>query len=354
MINQNGIIFGGASQVNVGSLIASSAGITDAQFLAKGIYSTQSGSNYLPSFNGAGGKIVVENGALITTRAPASVTSGGGFVALLGTRREQCRHHHAPRRQAAAGGRRRLRPASRGYGTTFNQASTTRGSEVRVAVRHRQRERRCQQLRADLCAAGRHHAGRQKPCPGRPADVHHLGEPARHHPSAELGNRTRSVAVTLTQNSIALILPELESTDTALNSQRDALVAASGVNILAIGQFNNLSTLSDRKDRSRVEIVTGGVVDFQSGSLTMAQGGQVAVSAGKRVFTRARIERSMSPAPMRTVLAMSANAIKVNIQGNELRDSPQNRDSGTLFNANVWIDPRSLILVPAGTGGYAS
>ncbi|MDW4662895.1 filamentous hemagglutinin N-terminal domain-containing protein, partial [Escherichia coli] len=33
VINQNGIIFGGASQVNVVSLIASSAGITDTQFL---------------------------------------------------------------------------------------------------------------------------------------------------------------------------------------------------------------------------------------------------------------------------------------------------------------------------------
>src|ERR1700744_1283612 len=85
VINQNGIIFGGANQINVGSLIASTAGITDQQFLTNGIYSTQSGSTYLPSFTGAGGKIIVESGALITTAAPASVTSGGGFVLLMGT-----------------------------------------------------------------------------------------------------------------------------------------------------------------------------------------------------------------------------------------------------------------------------
>ncbi|MCZ3030530.1 hypothetical protein NYY88_19680, partial [Acinetobacter baumannii] len=43
-----------------------------------------------------------------------------------------------------------------------------------------------------------------------------------------------------------------------------------------------------------------------------------------------------------------------NVQGNELRDSPQNRDSGTLLNSNMWIDARDLTLVPAGTGGYAT
>src|SRR5262249_30997215 len=85
VINQNGIIFGGASQINVGALIASSANVTDQQFLANGIYSTQSGGTYVPSFTGATGKIVVESGALINTNAPSSVTSGGGFVLLMGS-----------------------------------------------------------------------------------------------------------------------------------------------------------------------------------------------------------------------------------------------------------------------------
>ena len=39
----------------------------------------------------------------------------------------------------------------------------------------------------------------------------------------------------------------------------------------------------------------------------------------------------MSPA-YATPLPMSANQIQVNVQGNELRDSPQNRDSGVLTN----------------------
>ncbi|HXH42639.1 MAG TPA: filamentous hemagglutinin N-terminal domain-containing protein, partial [Bradyrhizobium sp.] len=85
VVNQSGIIFGGASQVNVGSLIASTAAITDAQFKTNGIYSAQNGGAYVPSFTGAGGKVTVERGAQIATSAPKSVTSGGGFVMLLGT-----------------------------------------------------------------------------------------------------------------------------------------------------------------------------------------------------------------------------------------------------------------------------
>jgi hypothetical protein len=59
VINQNGIIFGGASQINVGSLIASSAGITDPVPDQRHLFDPERGS-YLPSFTGAGGKIIVE------------------------------------------------------------------------------------------------------------------------------------------------------------------------------------------------------------------------------------------------------------------------------------------------------
>ena len=39
----------------------------------------------MPSFTGAGGKVVVEAGAQIETAAPTTVTAGGGFVLLMGT-----------------------------------------------------------------------------------------------------------------------------------------------------------------------------------------------------------------------------------------------------------------------------
>ncbi len=87
--------------------------------------------------------------------------------------------------------------------------------------------------------------------------------------------------------------------------------------------------------------------------MTQAQGGQVAVSAGARVLTETGATIDVS-GTTGTILAMSANNIEVNVQGNELRDSPANRDSGNLLNSNIWIDARDLTFVPAGTGGDAN
>lgn len=95
VINQNGIVFGGASQVNVGALVASTVGLTDAQFRA-GIVKTSAtdfnaatsvytlGAPVFTTASGTAGDVVVEAGAVIQTPVPASVTSGGGFVYLFG------------------------------------------------------------------------------------------------------------------------------------------------------------------------------------------------------------------------------------------------------------------------------
>ncbi|HEX7923095.1 MAG TPA: filamentous hemagglutinin N-terminal domain-containing protein, partial [Bradyrhizobium sp.] len=356
VINQNGIIFGGASQINVGSLVASTAGITDQKFLASGLYSTQSGTAYVPSFSGAGGKIVVETGALITTSAPTSVTSGGGFVALLGSGVDNAGSISTPRGQAllAAGDDFILRP---GLGTTANQVSTTRGNEVVPVIRAGSASGAVGNTglvlaqQGDITLAG--HAITQNGVLVSTTSVNQRGTIHLLNSASDAGG-----TVTLMAGSLTTVLPELDSADTALNSQRDALIADSATqNVVRatqnLGQFDNLSRLADREDRSRVEIVSGGLVDFKNGSLTLAPGGQVAVSAGKRVFTETGAVIDVSGV-RDVMLPMSANAIKVNIQGNELRDSPQNRDGRALVNKNVWIDARDLTLVPAGIGGYAS
>ncbi|WP_229183267.1 filamentous haemagglutinin family protein [Bradyrhizobium oropedii] len=361
VINQNGIIFGGASQINVGSLIASTANITDSQFLANGLYSTQNGNAYLPSFTGAGGKIVVENGALITTSAPSSVTAGGGFVLLMGTEVDNAGAITTPKGQTqfAAGDDFILRA---GYGTSVNQNSTTRGNEIAPLLRSGSSSGTVTNTglvlaqQGDITLAG--HAVTQD---GILVSTTSVNQRGTIHLLNSASDTTGSV--TLTGNGISLILPEtnaaaalvsgIDPNATAFNSQRDALIASAKPNLLATGQFDNLSTLPDRPDQSRVEIVTGGTIDFRNGSLTMAQGGQVTASAGKRVFAENGSVIDVS-GTTGTVLPVSANAIKVNVQGNELRDSPQNRDSGTLLNSNMWIDARDLTLVPAGTGGYAT
>lgn len=361
VINQNGIIFGGASQINVGSLIASSANIADSQFLASGIYSTQSGTNYLPSFTGAGGKIVVESGALITTNAPSSVTAGGGFVLLMGTEVDNAGAITTPKGQTqfAAGDDFILRA---GYGTNTNQNSTTRGNEIAPVLYPGSGSGTVTNTglvlaqQGDITLAG--HAVTQD---GILLSTTSVNQRGAIHLLNSASDATGSI--TLTNNGISLILPEtdaavalvsgIDPTATAFNSQRDALIASAKPNLLAIGQFDNLSTLSDRPDQSRIEIVTGGTIDFRNGSLTMAQGGQVTAVAGKRVFAENGSVIDVS-GTTGTLLPVSANSINVNVQGNELRDSPQNRDGGALLNSNMWIDARDLTLVPAGTGGYAT
>ncbi|WP_415914844.1 filamentous haemagglutinin family protein [Rhodopseudomonas palustris] len=354
VINQNGILFGGSSQVNVGALVASAAKITDEQFRNRGLYSAQTGGSYLPSFTDAGGKVIVEAGARIATHAPKSVTAGGGFVMLLGQEVKNAGQVLLPKGQAllAAGDDFVLR---RGYGTDGNQASTTQGSEIAPIIRAGSLSGSVTNnglifsQQGDITLAGRtiaQHGVLVSTTSVNTRGTIHL-----------LNSATDGLgSVTLGASSLTDILPELDSSETALNAQRDALIKASGeVAHLPVrsAPFDNLSLLSDRLDQSRIEIVTGGNVLFKSGSLTIAQGGQVAVSAGQRIFTESGSTIDVSGV-RGVLLPVTANNIKVNIQGNELRDSPVNRDSTYLKNANVWIDLRDLVLVPKETGGYAS
>lgn len=103
VINQNGIIFGGASQVNVHTLVASSLPINtslisngllnnpDAQFLFSALPQAAGTFGPTPAFtppappntaNGELGAVTVQAGATITS--PASAANVGGRVALIG------------------------------------------------------------------------------------------------------------------------------------------------------------------------------------------------------------------------------------------------------------------------------
>src|SRR5258707_2329456 len=85
LINQNGIIFGGASQINVSSLLAAAANISDSQFTSNGIYSTLNHTGQdLPSFINGSGPVLVEAGAQIVTNSPLRIADRGGSIILLG------------------------------------------------------------------------------------------------------------------------------------------------------------------------------------------------------------------------------------------------------------------------------
>ncbi|ETK19758.1 filamentous haemagglutinin family protein [Pseudomonas sp. FH1] len=350
IMNRNGVVFSGTSQVNVRNLVAAAATITDEQFTQRGLYVDANGSQ--PTFTDAVGKVEVQRGAVIQTRNPATSTEAGGYALLLGAEVENAGTIITAKGQTtlAAGDSFYIR---KGVGTTGNDRSTTRGNEVATS------------LNAGSSAGKVTNSGLIMASTG---DITLTGHQVQQNGVALastsvdtrgtihlLNSATDSTgSVTLGEGSTTAILLD-SSGSTALNGQKDnGLLKLDGTPAnLITGQFNNLSAVADRTDQSRIEIVSGGTVDFQKGSITLATGGQVAVSATGRSLVRDGAMIDVSGA-VGVKVSMESNNIKINVQGNEQRDAPVNRDGGQLINNDVWVDLRELVFVPAGTNGYAT
>ncbi|MGV8330838.1 filamentous hemagglutinin family protein [Pseudomonas aeruginosa] len=349
--NRNGVVFSGSSQVNVRNLAVAAAAISDSQFRERGLYFDANGSQ--PSFTDAAGAVRVEQGALLQTANPASSTAAGGYVLLLGSEVENAGQIVTPKGQTtlAAGDSFYIR---RGVGTDGNLRSTTRGNEVATS------------LAADSAAGRVVNQGLIQAATG---DITLTGRQVRQEGVA-LSSSSTDVrgtihllnsasdargSVVLGEGSTTAVLVDASGAG-ALDSQRDAaqqaLDGTTPTNNV-IGRFDNLSRVADRSEQSRVEIISGGSVDFQGGSLTLASGGQVAVSAAGRSLLRDGAQVDVAGA-VGVKVAMESNNIQINVQGNEQRDAPVNRDGGGLASNDVWVDARELVLVPAGTNGYAT
>ncbi|MBW6178688.1 filamentous hemagglutinin N-terminal domain-containing protein, partial [Pseudomonas aeruginosa] len=349
--NRNGVVFSGSSQVNVRNLVAAAASISDSQFRERGLYFDANGSQ--PSFTDAAGAVRVEQGALLQTANPASSTAAGGYVLLLGSEVENAGQIVTPKGQAtlAAGDSFYIR---RGVGTDGNLRSTTRGNEVATS------------LAADSAAGRVVNQGLIQAATG---DITLTGRQVRQEGVA-LSSSSTDVrgtihllnsasdargSVVLGEGSTTAVLVDASGAG-ALDSQRDAaqqaLDGTTPTNNV-IGRFDNLSRVADRSEQSRVEIVRGGSVYLHGGSLTVASGGLVGVSAAGRSLLRDGAQVDVAGA-VGVKVAMESNNIQINVQGNEQRDAPVNRDGGGLASNDVWVDARELVLVPAGTNGYAT
>ncbi|MDN8663491.1 filamentous haemagglutinin family protein [Stenotrophomonas indicatrix] len=349
--NRNGVVFGNNSQVNVRNLVAAAARISDAQFRDNGLYSVDANTSALTD---AVGKIMVERGARITTHEPTSATRGGGYVLLAGHSVENAGQIETRRGQTqlAAGDGFVIR---RGVGTAQNTASTTRGNEIAPrsvtdstagSVRN---SGLIQAREGDVTLAGR-----TVEQAGVAVATTTLNQRGTVHLLSSSSDSKGSV--TLATGSTTAVLIEDDGKSTALDSQRDALIRESAEQdklrgASNSGTFDNLSRLQDRREQSRIEVVSGGDVNFQAGSLAVATGGQVIADASRRSYLDDGARVDVSGA-VGVQVAMESNNVKVKVQGNELRDSPDNRDSGKLISSEVWIDRRQLIEVAAGTGGY--
>ncbi|MHA6192881.1 filamentous hemagglutinin family protein [Pseudomonas wadenswilerensis] len=336
VLNRNGVIFDGTSQVNTRNLVAAAANMSDSQFRDNGLYAN---NNSQPSFTNAAGAVRVERGAQITTRDPSTSTAGGGYVLLLGNEVENAGSIASNRGQTllAAGDNFIIR---KGVGSDGNLTSTTRGNEVQA-----------QQVAGG--SGGVRNSGIIQAASG---DITLAGRTVQQDgvllSSTSVDTRgtlhlNASETVTLGETSTSAILLD-SSGSTALDSQRAAaLIPLSGANAEV-----SLAGL-DRREQSRIEINSNGTVDFRGGSVTLATGGQVAVNAGQRTLVRDGANIDVSGA-VGVKVAMEANSIKVNVQGNEQRDASANREGGALNSQDVWVDVRDLVRVEAGTNGYAS
>ncbi len=355
LVNRNGVVFSGSSQVNVRNLVAAAADISDEQFRERGLYGDNEGSQAV--FTNAQGDIEVQAGARLTTAAPGSATQSGGYMLLAG------RNVHNQGEIVTEQGQTTLAAGEdfyirKGRGTEENLASTTDGNEVAS------RQSAASALdgsagtvtnsglilssEGDITLTG--HDVRQQGVAVATTTVDKRGTVHLLNSASDASGQ-----VTLGEGSVTAVVID-EDGGTALDTRRQTLINQSaeydlereGLND---GVFDNLAEQPDRRDQSRVEIVSGGDVIFEDDSLTQATGGQIAVAANDRVRVETGAELDVSGA-VGVRVAMESNNVLINVQSNEQRDSPVNRDSGALRNGDVWIDRRELIHVPAGTGGH--
>ena len=349
--NRNGVVFGNNSQVNVRNLLAAATRISDAQFRDNGLYSPDASSSALSD---AFGKVMVEQGARIATHEPTSATRGGGYVLLAGHSVENAGQIEARQGQVqlAAGDSFVIR---RGVGTATNTSSTTRGNETAprfIAGSTAGSVRNTGLLRAregDVTLAGR-----SVEQAGVAVASTTLAQRGTVHLLASASDAGSSV--TLADGATTAVLVEDDGKAKVLDTQRDSLIKESAEqDAIRAGArsatFDNLSQHNDRRDQSRVEIVSGGNIHFSADSLTVATGGQIIADAAARSYVDDAARVDVSGA-VGVQVSMESNNVQVKVQGNELRDALDNRDSGKLTSSEVWIDRRRLVHVPAGTGGY--
>ncbi|WP_447781736.1 filamentous haemagglutinin family protein [Stenotrophomonas riyadhensis] len=351
--NRNGVVFGNNSQVNVRNLAAAAARISDGQFRDNGLFSADSNTAALTD---AFGKVMVEQGARIVTHEPGTATRGGGYVLLAGSSVENAGQIETRKGQTqlAAGDSFVIR---RGVGTAQNTASTTAGNEI--APRFVQGSSAGDVRNSGLIQAREGDitlAGRMVEQAGVAVATTTLGQRGTIHLLNAISDRQGQVI--LGSGATTAVLIEDDGKSAVLDTQRDALIKASTEQDVlraasSTGTFDNLSRMQDRRDQSRVEIVSGGDINFKDGSLTLATGGQVVGDAARRSYVGNAAQVDVSGA-VGVRVAMESNNVQVKVQGNELRDSPDNRDSGTLISSEVWIDRRELQRMAAGTGGHAA
>ncbi len=341
VLNLNGVLFGAGAQVSLHSLVAGGFSTTDSQYLTRGLYA----AGKQAPFTAGLGAVTVQPGASIVTAAPASPTDGGGSVILLGASAENDGSIATPAGQTilGAGGSFLLRQgytasSAGGGAVTGNTSSTVLGSEIAVTQGGAATNTGLiQATTGDVTMAGQ--TLTQAGIVAVTTAIDQRGTIHLLTPQTD-----RAASVTLAPGSVTAITPDPgsgQALGSAQASKYASQTAYAGETLL-----NDQSPLPDQPGYARIEITTGGTVSFQGQSLTLAPGGQVAVTAGRRVFASGGAQLDVSGLTGIT-LPLAQDLLSVNIQGAQLADSPLNRDTGLLSSNTVQIDSRTLVEVPA-------
>lgn len=372
LINQNGIIFGGSSQINLRSLVASSLAINDnlisrgllnnpdSQFLFSSI-ALPAGSNGTPAFtpavpftpNGQPGDVVVQPGATLSTLASADHT--GGRIALVGPNVRNSGTISTPDGQAilAAG-------LQVGFAAHPSDDATLRGLDTYVgAVANggfsagtATNDGLIDAPRADVMMTGQ--------------TVNQLGA-IQSTTSATLNGRVDLVADYDAVGNLSTNINNNKITGGARNlSPFVFLPKSSGIVNIGMGSVTQILPEYSSSETSpgmtvplsSTIVIQGKAVHFSSNSMMLAPSANVNVSAGvwrfdntnssnpldNFVYTGGQIylDRNalINVAGSTDISApMSENILSVQLRGSELRNSPLQRD-GTLRAISLTIDIR--------------
>ncbi|TWT13050.1 filamentous haemagglutinin family protein [Reyranella sp. CPCC 100927] len=319
VINQNGIIFGGASQVNVGTLVASTLNITDATF--KGALADTRWDQFeIPVFGGynvgSAGDVRVERGALI-------VAHDRGRVMLLAQNVANSGEIRADDGQVAL-------VAGRSVVMRASDTSNLRGFEFEINTRSggtTTNDGLITARRGNISLVG--------------LDV------------AQNGVATSTTSV-LANGSITLHARDgftYEYSTYSIEYGRTGSVILGDGSLTSIRpELDDPTTLATAKltDRSMIDIV-GRQIRFGRDSLVQATGGDVAALAvvdsaaiGSDLRTRIFMEEG-AWIDVSGVLGASApserSVVKVELRGPELKDSPLHRRS-FLYGRSIYVDTR--------------
>ena len=131
VVNQNGVIFTGTSQVNARNLVAAAATITDEQFRDKGIYTDANGTQ--PTFRTRWARSSCGR-ARASPRTNRAAPCAAAVMCCCWAARSATPARSPRHAAGGAGGGRRLY-IRKGYGTDGNVKSTTAGNEVGTTIK---------------------------------------------------------------------------------------------------------------------------------------------------------------------------------------------------------------------------